>query len=507
MQRDMGRNGIMLTRRFFIGGAASCFALGPGRIFAATGETVAAGRPELSLGVVSDIHIALDKGGKRLNRNYMTDTFKATLTRFRDAGADVVVIAGDMAHHGLGRELIAVGEAWDSVFPGGRAPDGRKVERIFVTGNHDNGPARAKRVLSDNKAIRENLIAADYKKWWDRAFHEEWKPVFFKTVKGYQFVGFNWVIGDCRGRDENFNPEIADWYAKNGGKIDPSRPFFHIQHPHPQGTVHGPVWGQDDGMSTQALMSRPNAIAFSGHSHISLTDERSVWQGGFTSIGCGSLRNVSLQAPGSCKISSGAGFENYTTPSTAPKDADAMKAMGIANRFNCRQEQFLRVYSDRVLISRREAISGESYGPDLVMPLPAAERRPFDFKMREAKAMAPEFPAGAALTVKRVKGHVRGTPGAKNRKVPVWEITIPRADAVRNARAAAYTLDIKTSDGSTLALGVIDEGFRFPAESARGKACAVCRVACERIPKGGFTVAVRAVSCWGRSSSPIEAKV
>ena len=160
MQRDMGRNGIMLTRRFFIGGAASCFALGPGRIFAATGETVAAGRPELSLGVVSDIHIALDKGGKRLNRNYMTDTFKATLTRFRDAGADVVVIAGDMAHHGLGRELIAVGEAWDSVFPGGRAPDGRKVERIFVTGNHDNGPARAKRVLSDNKAIRENLIAA-----------------------------------------------------------------------------------------------------------------------------------------------------------------------------------------------------------------------------------------------------------------------------------------------------------------------------------------------------------
>ena len=113
----------MLTRRFFIGGLASTFALGANRIFAAPGNVLDFGRPELTFGVVSDIHIAMAKGGAGLDLHYCTETFKSTLMRFRDAGADAVVIAGDMAHFGLGDELLAVGKAWESVFPNNR---GRK---------------------------------------------------------------------------------------------------------------------------------------------------------------------------------------------------------------------------------------------------------------------------------------------------------------------------------------------------------------------------------------------
>jgi large subunit ribosomal protein L9 len=147
----------MLTRRFFIGGAASCLALGPNRIFAAAAGAVAPDRPALTFGVISDVHIALAKGGKGFSQRYTTETLKATLARFRDAGVDAVVIAGDMAHHALGPELVAVGDAWREIFPGGCAPDGRKVERVFVTGNHDNGPSRAKKVLADAKALKEAL--------------------------------------------------------------------------------------------------------------------------------------------------------------------------------------------------------------------------------------------------------------------------------------------------------------------------------------------------------------
>ena len=151
-----------MTRRFFIGGAAGLFALRPNRIFSASGAAETFGTPALTFGVVSDVHIAMAKGGREVSKQYMTDTFKATLARFRDAGVDAVVIAGDIAHHGLAPELIEVGKAWYEIFPGDRAPDGRKVERIFVTGNHDNGSGRATRVYSDAKEAEENLTKTAY---------------------------------------------------------------------------------------------------------------------------------------------------------------------------------------------------------------------------------------------------------------------------------------------------------------------------------------------------------
>jgi hypothetical protein len=496
----------MMTRRFFIGGAASCFALGAGRIFAAKSPLAAAGKALLTFGVVSDVHIAMERGGKKLNKTYTTETFRDTLTRFRDAGVDAVVIAGDMAHFGVGPELLALGRVWDEIFPGNRAPDGRLVEKVFVTGNHDNGKNRAKKIFTDPKVLAENTFSLDPKKWWDLAFHEEWQPIYAKSVKGYSFVGVNWVIGDCRGAEEKFNLAIPDWYAKNGAALDPSRPFFHVQHPHPKGTVHGPtVWGQDNGLSTKALMNYSNAISFSGHSHTSLTDERSIWQGGFTSVGCGTLRNVSLAVPGVGAAPTG--HENYKTSDKLPPEVDAQKAMAMTGRFGCRQEQVVRVFGDHVRFSRTESITGQSYGDDLVMPLPAAEKKPFDYKMREAKAMAPEFPAGATLKVSRVKGHLRGTKAKRKEKVDVWEVVIPRPDAVRNVRPATYDLSFVTPDGQKLAVSVLDEGHRFPAESAKGKACAVCRVACSRVPSDHFTVQVRAASCWGRRSAPLELKV
>ena len=503
----------MITRRFFIGGAFSALALGPKRIFAEA-MSEGSGRPDLVFGVISDVHFALAKGGKSYLSCYTGDVFRKTLARFRDAGVDAVVIAGDIAHSGLASEMAEAARVWFEIFPGDRAPDGRKVERIFVTGNHENGIARAKRVYPDGKGIWEpellrcedGPLAADYRKWWDRIWHEEWKNSFVKEVKGYRFAGFNWVVGDCRGREEKFNPEIADWYAANGRSFDPSRPFFHIQHPHPKGTVHGNlVWGQDDGISTKALMAHPNAIAFSGHSHTSLTDERSVWQGGFTSIGCGTLRNVSIKVPGCGSLPYSS--ENDYTPVGQPPEIEAGKAMTVPDLFACKQEQLVRVYGDHIRLSRREANSGESYGDDILLPLPAAERRPFDFKMREAQAMAPEFPAGAKLRIRRKDGRVRGTAEERNRKVKVWEIAIPRADAVRNVRAAAYQVEINGDDGSKLELEVFDESFRFPANGARGKASAVCLVDCARIPAKSFSVCVRAVSCWGRRSASITGKV
>ena len=489
----------MMTRRFFIGGLASAVSLGPRRLFSAPNGAFSARKPLLSFGVLSDVHVCLDKGGERLHPEYTTETLTKAFSWFRDNGADAVVIAGDMAHSGLAGELKALADAWFKVFPGDKAPDGHPVERVFVFGNHDwSSPGRAKIVFADEKVRNENLLVNNPRKWWDAIFHEEWTPFFDKEVKGYRFIGAHWHRGGCSGKNERFTKGMKEFYAGRKGLLDPSKPFFHIQHPHPRGTVHGPgVWGQDDGVSTGILSAFPNAISFSGHSHTSLTDERSIWQGGFTAIGCASLRDVSLGIPGVIDMPP-YGFENARGHGHEKK-TDALKAMEIPFRKNCQQGQFIRVFSDCVVISRREFITGTAICDDLVMPLPVAEKKPFAFAPRAAKALAPEFAKDAKLGVKKVKAKLRG----RKEKADAWELTIPAATAARGARAGVFEITADGKDGKKFPFALADETARFPATDPRTTRPVIFRVACERVPAEDVTFTVRAVSCWGKKSAPL----
>ena len=113
---------IGLSRRSFLVGASA---------LSFTGCALpkgAAERPNLSFGVLNDIHIT-DRAS--------TEVFRKTLAFFRDQKVDAVMIVGDMADHGLVCQLQNVADAWYDVFPDDRAPDGRKVEKLFVYGNHD----------------------------------------------------------------------------------------------------------------------------------------------------------------------------------------------------------------------------------------------------------------------------------------------------------------------------------------------------------------------------------
>ena len=70
----------MFTRRFFIGGLASAIAAGPRRLFAAPAGAFTGGRPALTIGVMSDVHVCLAPGGEKLLDNYTTLTL-ARVTR------------------------------------------------------------------------------------------------------------------------------------------------------------------------------------------------------------------------------------------------------------------------------------------------------------------------------------------------------------------------------------------------------------------------------------------
>ena len=326
----------MNNRRQFIGSlgafAALCGCSG-------AKELLSSVKPRLKFGVMSDIHCQY---------RAFTDMFERTLVYCRDRGADAVMVAGDMADMGMYEELAFVGDCWRRVFPGNRAPDGRHVEKLFVTGNHDVNDF--KRPWTDNptwltyycndveEMKRHNLCTREggLERSWRECFDEKYEPIWHKRVKGYDFIGANWSTWQgVNGVEEYLNRLCPT--------LDPKRPFFFTQHPHPKGTVYGDeAWCPDDGRSTRALSKFPNAVAFTGHSHSSLSSPRSIWRGAFTSIGTSSLASTSVIRDG-----------------TESKD--------LLNK----QALFVTVYDDFLSIERRDLVRDRELGEPWIVEVKA----------------------------------------------------------------------------------------------------------------------------------------
>lgn len=104
-----------LGRRSFVKGAGALAWLGAlrgGRVFAAESGLFSQGTPNLTFGILTDIHVS--KSGSSFAGEAM---FRKALGWFRDQGVDAVAVCGDMADTGLVSELEAVAGAWSDVFP------------------------------------------------------------------------------------------------------------------------------------------------------------------------------------------------------------------------------------------------------------------------------------------------------------------------------------------------------------------------------------------------------
>ena len=467
-----------VTRRWFIGGA--CSALSGCIIF--KGDSGAA--PILRLGILSDIHL----------RNPGDENhFLKALRFFRDGGVDGVVISGDIADTGRVSQLERAADCWFSVFPGDTAPDGRRVERLFVYGNHDVDAWRWRafdQFADDDERRHEALGFEDVRaKTWERLFHEPFAPIWMKTVKGIRFIGAHW---------NNHCPGIERFMEGCAKDIDPDLPFFYIQHSHPKDTCYGPAaWGHDPGYATRALSPFRNAVAISGHSHYSLSDERSIWQGSFTSIGASSLRRTSL---------------DYLKPENAngnPFDPAAKEwrrkpVMRPLYREDGKQGMVADVYSDRIKLSRRDFVFDESLGEDWMIPIPSSADTPFAYARRARIRKAPAFADGSKV---RVEITSKAPPCARDdAKGPFVHVTFPAAAAVEKCRVFEYEVRAVDGDGRTiLKRRVMAPGFHLPeAESHRQ---GECLFTVDEFEKGmSMRFEVRASECFGRQGAPITSE-
>lgn len=344
------------------------------------------GAPRLTMGVLSDIHIRTEED---------IPVFEKTLRYFRDRKVDGVIIAGDMADTGLERQMKLIADTWFRVFPKDRLPGGHHVERLFIYGNHDmegfNYSSCTAFIPKDQRkdVIAREAIVNKRAAYWQKYWHETFKPVYIKTVKGYKFVGAHWE--DWKG-----NHSVPAFLEAHRRELQGSKPFFYFQHPHPKDTCGGPwAWGQDDGASTEALGKFPNCIAFSGHSHTILNDERTIWQGAFTSVGTSSL---------SYTYSLGGRENTYVDGETNKKMPYQMRPV---NQHDGKQGMVMTVYDDNITLERHEFVYDESVGDNWIIPLPSPGDRTLSFEYRAERARVPQFLKGDKVTATRAKGKDR----------------------------------------------------------------------------------------------------
>ena len=176
---------------------------------------------------------------------------------------DAVMVVGDFTGGGAEKEYEIYNKILDE-----NLNDSTQV--LTVLGNHE---------FIDYRDVDASVGYDVYKKYVNENVDTD------VVINGYHFIGVSYAEDG-----KSFTDKIL-WLEEKLAKAtleDPTKPIFVYQHPHPAFTVYGSGnWG--DFTVRTVLDKYPQVVDFSGHSHYFSGDPRSVWQGEFTAVGCGSL--------------------------------------------------------------------------------------------------------------------------------------------------------------------------------------------------------------------------
>ena len=453
----------MINRRDFL------FAGGAFTLAAGCRSTALFGKPELTFGVVSDIHVTTPES---------CALFESSLRYFKRHGADAVMAPGDLTDWGLRSSLVLLKQSWDKVFAG------TGVVPLFATGNHDydgwwygdmtmemhaNG-------YSEDEALSKLGLGGQ----WENIMGEDFAGIRLRTVKGYQFLSGEW-----KGFDQ-----LGNWMKANGGELSKTRPFFYFQHVPVNGTTaDGAGRKEDNGGVKKALSPFPNCIAFTGHTHRPFIDERSIWQGEFTAIATPSLSYAGVMR----------GYENGGDVRNG-KSTKTMPMIPYRRDVRGGQGYLVKVWTDKVVVERIDLEEEASDAPAWVIPLVSGEK-PYAPARREKEVPVPRFPADADLKLRTVN-----TDDRMGRWTIAMECVFPSAETEAGHRVFDYELKAVPKDGSEpLVKRFLSPAFAKMAKYEPEYQRFWFNVA--ELPQDReYVVEVRARNCYGKCSEPLVSK-
>lgn len=229
----------------------------------------------IKFGVISDIHT---KGFDEEPSQRLTSVI-SQLNHKANCKLDVVFVIGDLTEYGYPEQVKELKRVIDK-----SKIDPAKTKFIFAIGNHDyynhwnkgaewNGGYLFKRVFGDEiyfGAADKEIIAGNH----------------HAVVKGYDFIAVNCT--QYKGGIKYLQSDI-NWLKKElqeSSSKHPGHPIFVGSHPQIEGTNFGSNGGDKWACKDlyYILKDYPQVIYFGGHIHFPENDERSIWQGNFTSI-------------------------------------------------------------------------------------------------------------------------------------------------------------------------------------------------------------------------------
>lgn len=380
---------------------------------------------------MSDVHVS------NVNDTYYQRFGKAMDNAYKYAegeeykNLDALLVAGDMTGVGYESEMKAFKQGVDQF-----VKEGTTVQ--LITGNHEFFYEEGNHVVERWETVMEQ------------------KANTHMVINGYHFIGVS-LYGYT-----NYEPSIA-WLEeelKKAAEDDPTKPIFVQQHYHITNTVYGSdLWGTD--VFTSILNKYPQVIDFSGHSHYPINDPRSIWQGRFTALGCGTLAYFELEP----------GMVYGSIPPNASTAA---------------QFYIVEVNNDNsVRIKLYDVITESFFDMEYFIEDPS-DKTTFKYKNDRAKdADKPVFPDGATVTV--------GNVGNEN-----VTLTIPQATDGENIHS--YRFDFYANDKLDVSASIWSEFyFKNMPETLTQEFGGL-------VEGTDYTVKVTAIDSWGKESEkPITA--
>ncbi len=328
-------------------------------LFAATAADGEAGfTPVLRFIASSDTHVTgagdvrTQRIAKMLDKAYATAAQDPTYSAL-----DAVLVVGDLTEDGYPEQFDAFKNAFDSGLK-----DGTQLLAV-VAKNHDGYNQSRKDIRATCKAITGN----------DADFHV--------VVNGFHFIG----VSASGNKLEHYDLGQLSWLNKQiaaAVKDDPSKPVFVMHHEPTIETTYGSRLYDGWGVPWfGAIQSKyPQVVEIAGHSHYPVNDPRSVWQGAFTSINTGAIKN-----------------SEFTV--------DEWRAYHPADYYDVANCWIMEADAQGNLRLRGLDINEGKFLCDYYMKNPADKaNRDFTPAKRKAQAKAPVFADGAALTVEPAEG-------------------------------------------------------------------------------------------------------
>ena len=289
----------------------------------------------LKIGVIGDTQLISSSEKNKAYLQY-SKNFKRTLEIFKDNKIDVLIIDGDIANCGYPEAYDNFLSQFNSVY--GDIKNENTPILNLIMGNHDYWSLKGFQNSAKYNEERQKLFEEKTKE----------KPYSHKIINGYHFI--NWSCDNYT--LENPYTDFS-WFDKQIelAKSSDNKPIFVTTHFPPKDTVYGSEdWGADN--LNEYFKKYPQIINFSGHSHYSLIDERSIYQKDYTAIQTQSISYIELEEG---KINGSVPMDEYNNTFISSKNC-----MGL----------ICEVFDTKVVIKRISFEKNEFYGNDWIIDVP-----------------------------------------------------------------------------------------------------------------------------------------